>query len=435
MPSIKKIIWTLVNNLVDALISMGLLVLVTRTYSTENAGHWIVFITLFFMITRIREGMIQIAMFKLAAGKPDARKYEILKTNLLINMGVELMVMSVIYGIGMLNVFSSLTPFFLLYPVTLPWVLYRWQNYVHLMHHHVEKIFKVNVFVLIGLVAGMFAVVYGAYPMTHLLFILGGAGMLGTLVGFSQLNLSLLFRSSVLVEDVKAIFYYAFFGVMRSAIGTISQRIHVFFTAVLLSSTETAFTGVAQRYTQLLLMPNIAIQTLVFPKFCEAAEDGRLEEVKVLYEKTVSLLLSIFLPAVFVFILCASWLVPFINGEDYVLAIPFIIALLLVTSLSIPFGYAFGSVTNAIGKPYINTYVMLFTSSINVSLSYYAVSQWGLWGIVIGPLVAEFLTFFIYSYLLQKILGASTMRCFQLIPSQYAFMFQKVLALRHKASR
>ncbi|MEH0155779.1 oligosaccharide flippase family protein [Limibacter armeniacum] len=426
MPSLKKVIWALLNNVVDLMIGIGLLVIVTRFYSTDDAGKWILFTTIFFLITRIREGAIQTALNKSGSGVSEERRYDVYKLNLSVNLGLEIVVSLIIYLLGWLGIPGSLKEFFLLYPLgAIPWAIYRWQVYAHLLTHEVVTIFRGNILVFLVLVITTGLIFYEKAPVENLVYVLAFAGTAGSLYGVGAIGFRKLWKATIRKEDVKVIMHYGGHGALRGFTGNIANRINVFLTAGLLTMTDTAIYGVAQKYIHLILMPNSAIQSLIFPKFCEAANLGQKDVLRELFEKTVSSLMGFFLIIIIVVAVLAYEVVPLVNGPQYIQSIPLILAILMMSSITAPFGNAFGSCINAIGKPEVNTYLLIVVSIVNIIASYIFISNFGLWGTILGPFVAEAVSLIWTSVILKREVQISYKKCFSLVPVSYKVAIHK----------
>lgn len=420
MLSIKKIVLSLLNNLVDFMIGIGLLIVVTRFYSTEDTGKWILFTTVFFLVTRIREGIIQTALNKSGSGVEEEVRLHVMKMNATVNFLIEIVVSIIIFILGVLKLPPTLSEFFILYPIgSIPWAMYRWQVYAHLLTHKVDIIFKGNIIVFILLVITMSTILYYKLPVESLVYVLCIGGFGGAVYGIGTIGFKKLWKSKYRKVDYQILLKYGGHGALRGFTGNLTNRINVFLTAGLLSITDTALYGVAQKYVHLILMPNGAIQSLVFPKFCEAANKGNKPYIKYLFEKTVSSLMGFFIVVVLLIALLAGEIVPIVNGPEYVGSIPLIICILMMSSITAPFGNAFGSCINAIGKPAANTYLLIGVSVVNIFSSWFMISRFGLWGTILGPLVAELVSLLWASIILKKEVSISYLNCFVMIPSSY----------------
>ncbi|NTU73272.1 oligosaccharide flippase family protein [Candidatus Roizmanbacteria bacterium] len=423
----SKILWTLVNNSLEMIIGMGTIILVTRVYSPVEVGAWTVFTTVFFLVTKLREGVIQTALIKFLSGQEKDKYYSVLKASFFTNITIETVLSSLVFLIGYLDYFKELSLLFLFYPLySMPWAIYRWQLFVHQSKLRVEVIFKINVAILVVLLVGFSMLLFWKWQITDMIVILGFGAMSGSIVGLKVINPKLILIAKTTPELYKDMLSYGKFGMLRELTGTLSTRINVFLTAGFLTLSQTGLLGIAQRFTQLILIPNAAIQTLVFPKACELSSRDRKDELKVLYESSVAMLLAMFLPLVVLMVISAHSLILMFNGKDYLDAAPLLVIMIITVALYSPFGNAFGSVINAIGKPEMNMKVVVVNSIINICLSFSLVLTVGLYGAVLAPFITETFGFIWISKILKRELGISFERCFRQIPNSYATLFSAI---------
>ena len=67
----KKGLIAIFNNGIEFIMGSAILILITNVYSFEEAGAWIVFITLVFVGTKLREGITQTSLMKYSVGVGD----------------------------------------------------------------------------------------------------------------------------------------------------------------------------------------------------------------------------------------------------------------------------------------------------------------------------------------------------------------------------
>ncbi|MBN8705707.1 MAG: oligosaccharide flippase family protein [Bacteroidetes bacterium] len=424
----RKILWSLVNNSLEILIGMTTIILVTRLYSKEEVGAWTVFMTVFFFVTKLKEGVIQTALIKFSSGLADAGYWKTLKVSFITNLILEAIISIILVFIGWINVFPSLSILFLLYPVySIPWSFYRWQLFVHQSGLKVELIFRTNLMMLVILGVGFSGIITYQLPIEYLVISLGAGSLSAAFIGFLFIGVKPLWSASIERHLFTELISFGKFGMLREMTGTLSSRINVFLTAGFLSLAETGLLGIAQRYTQLVSLPNTSIQTLMFPKACELVNQGRRSELKPLFESTVAMLLAMLLPA-FLFLAASSWgIIWLLNGSQYVQAAPLMIVMVFTVAIFAPFGNAFGSVMNAAGLPQMNMKVVLVNSVINIILSFSLVLTIGLAAAVIAPLITEISGFFWIRKILKKEFNISFSNCFKLIPESYSGLYAVVM--------
>jgi len=432
MLNYRKIAWTLINNSLEILIGLGTIVLVTRLYTPEDVGAWSVFTALFFFVTKIREGIVQTALVKFSAGVEGESYWTVLKSSFWINLAIEVTVCLIISATGILGFFPLLSALLLIYPIySLGWSIYRWMLFVFQSRLQVELIFRMNLIIVTTLGTGFGLLAWQAWPLWAMVLVLGSASGLAAIYGTWRLGFKNLLQAKAQGQMVKELIGFGKYGLLREIAGTLSTRINVFLTAGLLTFAEAGLLGVAQRFTQLVLIPNAAIQTLIFPKACELNNQEKTGDLKTLYETSVAMLLAMFLPMVAVIIAFAEQIILLFNGSAYLAAAPLLMVMVTTVALYSPFGNAFGSVINAISKPEINVMVVTVNSVINIVLSVTLISTVGLYGAVFAPLLTETFGFFWIGILLKKELDISFWRCFLLIPKSYQNLYS---AMRQKLS-
>ncbi|ACF12855.1 polysaccharide biosynthesis protein [Chloroherpeton thalassium ATCC 35110] len=432
MLNYRKIAWTLINNSLEILIGLGSIVLVTRLYTPEDVGAWSVFTALFFFVTKIREGIVQTALVKYSAGIDGESYWTVLKSSFWINLAIEVAICMTISTSGALGFFPLLSALLMIYPVySVGWSIYRWMLFVFQSRLEVELIFRMNLIIVSVLGVGFGLLVRQAWPLWAMVLVLGSASGLAAVYGTWRLGIKNLLQAKAQRQMVKDLLAFGKYGLLREIAGTLSTRINVFLTAGLLTFAEAGLLGVAQRFTQLVLIPNAAIQTLIFPKACELNNQAKNRDLKTLYETSVAMLLGMFLPMVAVIALFAEQIILLFNGSAYLAAAPLLTVMVITVALYSPFGNAFGSVINAISKPEINVMVVTVNSVINIALSVTLISTVGLYGAVIAPFLTETFGFFWIGILLKKELDISFLRCFLLIPKSYQNLY---VAVRQKLS-
>jgi len=424
MLNYRKIAWTLVNNSLEIIIGLGTIVLVTRVYTPDEVGAWSVFTALFFFITKVREGIVQTALVKYSAGLDGPQYWQTLKSSFIINLALEASLSSIVALVGLINIFPKLSQLLILYPTyALGWSIYRWSLFVFQSRLQVEQIFRMNLLMVAILSLGFGLLVMLGSPLWMMVVILASASIVAAFYGLIALDITELISANFDKGIIKELITFGKYGLLREVSGTLSSRINVFLSAGLLSLSDAGLLGIAQRFTQLILIPNAAIQTLIFPKACELTNQKKSSDLKELYESSVAMLLAMFLPMVIFIGIFAEKLILIFNGSYYQHAAPLLVVMVFTVALFSPFGNAFGSVINAIGKPGINLKVVSTNAVINITLSGALIGTIGLYGAVLAPLITEIFGFIWISILLKQELNISFQRCFKLIPKSYQNLF------------
>ena len=222
------------------------------------------------------------------------------------------------------------------------------------------------------------------------------------------------------------LFHYGKHGILRELTGTVSTRINIFLTAGMLSYTQTAYLGVAQRYVMLLLIPNNAFQAILYPVLVNIALKKDPTLLKEEFEKQVSKLLSVMLVVAVGIIIVSPLIVDTLHGASYRPALGLLAISLITVALFTPFGSAFGSVVNALEKPTINSRIVIVNSAINITLSYVLIRYVGLYGAVIAPFITELFGFLWTGRIIKAQAGIHYADCFKRIPYHYRQWIKKL---------
>ncbi|MEM6845425.1 MAG: polysaccharide biosynthesis C-terminal domain-containing protein [Bacteroidota bacterium] len=422
----KKIIWSLFGNGVDIAIGFGTVMLITRLYSEETAGQWFVFVAIFSLLTNLREGFIQNGLVKYSVGTEDTVRNRVYKTNFLVNLLAELTISAFVVGFFQIFRWYQLDTLFLYYPLySLPYSVYRWIFVVHRSQLRVEKSTLMNVIFLVILSSGAWLMYTQQYTILAMIFTLGTASLGAAITGFFSLDARSVFRSSFDRQIFQQLVHYGKHGILRELTGTISTRINIFLTAGLLSYTQTAYLGVAQRYVMLLLVPNTAFQALLYPVLVKIANSKNRPLLKEEFENQVSKLLGLMIVVALGIIVASPVIIEVLHGPSYQSAVGLLIISLFTVALFSPFGSAFGSVVNALEKPNINSKIVMVNSAINISLSYLLIRTIGLYGAVLAPFITELFGFIWTGIIIRKNANISYKSCFERIPHHYGYWIKK----------
>jgi len=423
----KKIIWSLLGNGVDIAIGFGSVMLITRLYSEETAGQWFVFMAIFSLLTNLREGFVQNGLVKYSVGIEETTRNQVYKTNFAANLLLELLISTLVFGLFQIFQWYRLEKLFLYYPLySLPYSIYRWIFVVHRSQLRVEKSTLMNVVFLLILGSGAWFMYAYQLEISAMIYTLGAASLGAAITGFFSLNTLAILRSSVDRKIFQQLVRYGKHGILRELAGTVSTRINIFLTAGLLSYTQTAYLGVAQRYVMLLLVPNTAFQALLYPVLVKIANGNNMAQLREEFENQVSKLLGLMLLTAVVIVSASPVIIEILHGTSYLPAVGLLVVSLLTVALFSPFGSAFGSIVNALEKPGLNSKIVIVNSILNIALSYALIHTIGLYGAVIAPFMTELFGFIWTGKIIRQDANISYKACFERIPYHYGYWIKKL---------
>lgn len=422
----KKIIWSLAGNTVDITIGFGTVMLITRLYSEQIAGQWFIFVAIFSLLTNLREGFVQNGLVKYSVGNSDDIRDLVYKTNLVSNLLFELVISALVLILFQIFKWYDLQTLFIYYPLySIPYSIYRWIFIVHRSQLRVEKSTFMNAIFLVVLGTGAAFMFSYQLDLHYMIFTLAGASFSAAIAGLLSFDFKGIIGKPFDWQMFKLLLHYGKHGILRELTGTVSTRINIFLTAGMLSYTQTAYLGVAQRYVMLLLIPNNAFQAILYPVLVKIATNPEKNLLKEEFENQVSKLLGMMLIVAIIIIFASPLIIDTLHGSNYHPAIGLLIISLLTVAFFTPFGSAFGSIVNALEKPNINSKIVIVNSIINISLSYFLILQIGLYGAVIAPFLTELFGFIWTGKIIKKSADINYLACFERIPFHYAHWIRK----------
>lgn len=399
----RKGLIAIFNNGLEFLIGTLMLITVTKSYSTEEAGVWIVFMTLLFVGSKFREGITQNSLIKFASGSSDVDRYSVYTVSIAITLGIEIIV-SAIAAIAGLWMDGALSYLLIGYGfISVPQSIFRIFQFISQSRLEVKNMLYSNILLLNMIVMVLMYVLLSEIEFMYLPQILGFAYMTGVLW---QILMHNVFGWNISLKSLKlpeGYLSFAFNGALRELFGTLSSRAYILLTAGMVGYTESALVGIASRYANLIYLPNSAYQGLLFPKACELFNNGYKTGMLGFYRRSVSWMQAAFIPYVTILLVLGSFGIVLLHGSEYLSSIPFFVILILSGAFIAPFGHAYGSICHAAGRPELVTKVVLFNSVLNLVLSYILIGTMGVWGAITASLVTDLFGLIMISVVLQKV--------------------------------
>ena len=400
----KKGLIAMMNNGIEFLIGSLILILVTKTYGVEDAGAWIVFLTILFIGTKFREGITQTSLIKFSVGVEAKQRHSIYWISILITIVLELIV-----GLGMLGaslalndeLLSSLLFTYLF--LALPQSIFRLLQYMFQSRLEVNTMVSNNLVLLNLMVLSLFYVYELQVPIGSLPIILSVSYWIAI---FWQLFLHKVWSWKVDFSTFKlpsGYLHFASNGLLRELFGTISSRAYILLTAGFVGYTESAFVGIASRYANLIYLPNSAYQGLLYPKACDLVNRGFIKPMFGFYRRSISWMQAAFIPYVIGLLTVGSLFIVLLHGTEFIHAIPFFAVLVLSGAFVAPQGHAYGSICQAAGRPDLVTKVVLINSVINLILSVALIYFFGVWGAVLAPVITDLFGLIIISKVIRNV--------------------------------
>ncbi len=193
----------------------------------------------------------------------------------------------------------------------------------------------------------------------------------------------------------------------------------------LLGPAAFAIYDAAGKVTQMVETPSFSIAAVAFPKSAERMAREGAAGVKRLYEKSVAVILAIILPFLVLVLLFAEPIIWLFAGEKY-LASADVLRLTAFFGLFMPFAVQFGTVLDSTGRPGTNLAYTAFTAALNLTLSYWFIGQFGLFGAAFAVLAGYTVSFVLMQAYLYKHFRVNILNVLRFIPEFYLMGFEFV---------
>lgn len=179
----------------------------------------------------------------------------------------------------------------------------------------------------------------------------------------------------------------------------------------------------AGRVAQLVEAPAFSIAAVVFPKSAEKMALEGKTGVRELYERSVGATLAVILPFVALVLIFAEPVLWAFAGPKYTGAAN-LLRLTALFGLFMPYAVQFGTVLDSTGKPAVNFAFTLFTALLNLGLSAWLVSVFGLYGAAYATLSGYALSFMLMQFYLHKHFGINALRAWRHLPWFYGMRWR-----------
>lgn len=402
MISFKTRGWALLNNGLELATGLGSIILLTRIFSPGEMGVWFMFIAVFALVSGLRDALTQPALVKRVAGNEGPGCHPGVKANFLAMAAFEMISNLVVLAVA-LFVQGPLQPLLLIYGCySVPNAWFRWQTFFLRAHLNIRTIALSNVLVALIQWAGFLWIWHGQYSLTMLIIALGAASVAGIVIGAPAIPYVMIFRANITRSEVYHTLRFGGYAMLREATSAVSSRITLFYASALISTQHAAWLGVSQRFAQLFLLPNQAIQSILFPGLVARVNQQELSQARLLFHQMLAQLIAFTLPVALLISLASPFLLEQLHGASYREAGYLLALYVIVAALITPFGTAFGSLVTALGKPHLATQVVFVNSAINILLSFALMHAWGLPGAPVAMVLTEVFGIFWVTRILKK---------------------------------
>lgn len=390
-----------------------------RTFSINEYGVWMLFMSITTILEVLRNGFIRNPLVRYINTTHNAEYRFLTSTALWMNLFFTVLTSLIIF------LTSEWVSSFLNAPqlAKILWI-YILTNFALIPFSHFEFIQQANfsfigTFVsyflrnlLICLYVGFCYLSSAEITLSKLAYFNAFAVLTSALVSFLFARKYLSKLSLPKREWFMKLFHYGKYTFGTNVNSMLSKNIDHWLLGHLISPASVAIYNPAIRISNLVEVPTMALSNILFPKIAQVSKSENKKDVKRLYEKSVGLIMCIMLPAAITVFLFSDFIVYVLAGDSYADSAS-ILKITIFYTLYIPFMRFFGNVLDAVNRPKVNFYFVLFMALSNVLFNYLFISFFGVMGAAYGTMTTFFL-FFILNQLYLKIhFDISTFACFR----------------------
>lgn len=412
--------YTLLEKILLQLLRFGSFYLLVRALSKESFGIWTLFLIICALAEVSRMGLIQNALIKFLAGTEE-RKIQARINTASVSLHFILTIIQALLLAGiarMITLFLGLSPLEDLlhyYIVSSIFLLpFHQFNFIQQANLQFKGIFYSNVaregafflFVLLGFLTDLYPL-----KLTYLAFVQIGTAAIGAVVAWYFGREYLTFSYNLDRWWFRWLYHYGKYVIGTNLASMFIKSIDQMMIGVMLNPVALALYGTAIRIGNLVEVPTQSLAAIVYPQSTRRLETDGLPALKILYEKSVGVLLAIIVPMVLVVLIVPEEILWFIAGDQYLDAAP-VLRVTMLFGLFIPFSRQFGTMMDAMGHPRLNFRLVILSAVLNVGFNALFISWWGLMGAAYATLLTFGIIFIANQVILYQKLQVKPLRAF-----------------------
>ena len=371
---------SLAGNLIIALFGITSFAILARTYSVDEFGQWVLFISSGSFIEVFRFGITNTALIRYLSGADDNQRIQLIGSNALIGLGstTVIVILLLVTNLFFHNAIqhSGYALFFNWYPIlaflNLPWnnalvVLQADRKYGKILL--LKALNSAPFFAL--LVVNYFYLKLTLVEVVWVLLIINLITSFWSMIkgwdGFKEIRKASSETNKTLLHFGK----YTTFTLVGTNLLRSADTLIISLSP--LGSSAVALYSIPMKLTELQQIPLRSFVATAFPKMSKASIHGKMEEVKAHFYSYAGALTYLFVfSSIFTFVF-ADYFVLFLAGKKYLITDPVsgfnavnIVRVFSLYGLLLPIDRMTGIGLDSINKPNINAIKVLFMVIANV---------------------------------------------------------------------
>lgn len=409
---IRSGFFSVLQRLSTVIFGFGSFAILVRYLNKEDFGIYALFISVTSLIEVARIGLIQNGLIKYLNSEKEEEHADIISSSFILNLiisAISVILLIIIAPLlGALWNSNKIVTLFYIYSITaLVLIIFHQLNFLQQANMNFKGFFLTN-FVRHGsffLLILLEVFIFNFQPdLKRLVFYLTISAIMGSITSIGFAKKYFIISRKINLFWIKKLFGYGkyVFGTNISSMtfGSIDQ----FMIGTILPASSVAIFNAANRVNNLINIPVASAAAIVFPQSARNSNNNGEESPKLLYEKSVGILLALFLPALSIIFIFAEVIIIIIAGTEYIEAAS-ILKVIVITSLFYPFVRQFGTIMDSIGKPKINFYLLLIVSLMNIVSNYIFITKYGAIGAAFGTLITMSILTLLTQIILKRTIG------------------------------
>lgn len=342
--------------------------ILARTFSKEDFGQWVLYLSLITFFDMIKSGMVQSAFIKYSSGVTGEKFKALQGSSWLLNIIITTILWvltALIYFSGFFKM-EGIVLFLLIYPIyafcSMPYNYYLWNSQIQLEFKEVAKGRVLN--------SCLFLIVSGLsffYKMTIFELVIGH-----TLTFLVISIVSLIYKKSgilsiALSNKIDLIKYWDFgkFHSLAFLGSNLLKTSDTFLITGILGPVSVAIYSIPLRLVELIEMPLKGAVSVAYPVFSAHHNKQEIVGLKESLEKYIGVLTLLYIPFMMFLFVWSNELVSIVGGSNYA-STGNIFRIFLVYGLFLPFDRLTGIVLDALGKPRLNFIKVTIMAFVNI---------------------------------------------------------------------
>jgi len=394
------------------LFGVGSFMLLVRMLSKEDFGIWSLFLSIATLFEVARNGLIQNALIKFLNSHEEDNHASIISASFYLNILLTLISLVLIYFLADLSVWlfetEKIKPLFYWY-IIMSVLLVPFSQFEFLQQaNFVFKGIFLSTFIRQGIFffwIVLYFLMQWEISLSDLIISQIVSLLIGTVVSYFFTRYFLRFDPRINTKWIGELFRYGKYVFGTNISGKIFSSIDQVMLGSMISTGAVAVYNTAIRITMLVDVPTTAAAQVVFPQSARLANANDKVALRLLYEKSVAVILIFLVPFALVVFIFPKLIILIIAGNEYYDTVG-ILQVTILYSILIPFTRQSGTIWDSMGFPKFSFYYTFASAVLNIVFNYIFIVRFGVIGAAYGTFASYLVGFVVTLIVMRRMLDA-----------------------------